>query len=85
MLAQTKVSSSQASGSGQTPESVQGWSRQRLLRDWTWDMGEREVKDFSSVTPVFTAGAIAERGKASDKAGLKGGRGVWLDAETPGT
>ena len=47
--------------------------------------GEREVKDFSSVTPVFTAGATAERGKASDKAGLKGGRGVWLDAETPGT
>lgn len=48
------------------------------------DMGherKREVKDFSRVTPVFTAGAITEMGKASDKAGLKGRRGVLLHSE----
>lgn len=44
-----------------------------------------ECKDFSRVTPVFRARAITAMGKAWGEAGLKGGRGVWLDSETLGT
>lgn len=47
------------------------------------NIGERIDIPSSMTSSVFWARAITDMGKVSGEAGLKGGRGVWLDSETP--